>query len=126
MTFINIKYPLQDDVESNFLFKRNKTTQEAIKSNLYFLLTTEKGSRFFNRGYGSNLRKYLFEPSDNITDFDIEQDIKNTISRYLPKLKINNIKFQNDENNDNSVTVFIHFTFSDGFYTFDDAIAITF
>lgn len=126
MTFINIKYPLQDDVESNFLFKRNKTTQEGIKSNLYFLLTTEKGSRFFNREYGSNLRKYLFEPSDSITDYDIEQDIKNTVSKYMPKLKTNTIQFQKDENNENSITVFIHYTFSDGFYTFNDAIAITF
>lgn len=126
MTFINIKFPLQDDSETNFFLKRTETTQDAIRSNLYFLLTTEKGSRFYNREYGSNLKKYLFEPNDNITQFDIEQDIKNTISKWLPNLNINKIEFNQDEENDNSITIFIHFTYTDGFYTFNDTVAITF
>ncbi len=37
---------------------------DSIKSNLMFLLVTDKGSRFYNRGYGTNLKKFLFEQND--------------------------------------------------------------
>ncbi len=123
MAFLNLKFPLQDDKEKNFFVKRNDNTPDAIKSNLYFLLTTEKKSRFYNRSYGTDLRKFIFEQNDEVTVFDIEQEIKNTVKKFMPNLTINNVAV---EQNENTLLLTIYFTYIEDFYSFSDAIAISF
>lgn len=123
MPNINIKFPLVDDKDTNAFLKSTTTTVEAIKSNLYLLLTTEINTRPYNRGYGSNLRKFIFEPNDEKTVSDISAEIKSLVAKRIPKLGINNIEF---EQKDNSVSVLIYFTFTDDFYTYSDVIGIEF
>jgi hypothetical protein len=76
MSSINIKFPLQDDNETGFLFKTNKLSIDAIKSDLLLLMLTQKGERYYNPDYGTNLKKFIFEPNDDLTEFDIKEEIK--------------------------------------------------
>ncbi len=125
MAFINIKFPLQDDKETNFFLKRTTSTAEAIKSNLIFLFTTNKRERFYNREYGSNLKKDLFEPNDTRTASDIETNIRATVSKFIPNVNVDKILFD-DKSVENGLLVTVYFTFEDGFYSFSDVIAINF
>lgn len=124
MAFLNIKYPIEDSVEDNFFLKRNTTTIEAIKSNILLLLTTERGTRYYNRDFGSNVQKFLFEPNDSVTQTDIEEDIKSTISKFIPQIKVNSITFNVPDNNRNQIIVDIQFTYSDANAVFRDNISI--
>lgn len=122
--FINIKFPITDDVKKNFLMQRNETTMDGIKSNLMLLLITEKGTRYFQRDYGTDLRRFLFEQSDEITQSDIVDDIKLVVKKYMPKITIDNIVF--DSINENQVLLTITFTYTDDFYTESNKIEILF
>ncbi len=122
--FINIKFPITDDVQKNFLMKRNETTMDGIKSNLMLLLITEKGTRYFNRDYGTDLKRFLFEQSDEITQADIITDIKQVVKKYMPKITIDNIVF--DSINENQVLLQITFTYTDDFYSESNKIEILF
>ena len=93
MKSYNIRFPLRDDTEKNAYFLMNQITKDAFSSDLLLLLLTEKGERYYEPNYGTNLLKYIFEPNDQLTSEDIEAEIKKTVSLYIPSLKIKSVTF---------------------------------
>jgi phage baseplate assembly protein W len=123
MASYNITFPLNDDVSTNTYFLMSKVTKDAFSSDLLLLLLTQKGERYYESDYGTNLLKYIFEPNDNLDANDIEQEIKTIVSTYIPALTINSVTFNwltDDEGNsisENQVNVNIKFTFSEDAFT---------
>lgn len=119
MVSYNIKYPLQDDVSTNTYFLMTKVSKEAFSSDLLILMLTQKGERYYEPEYGTNLLKYIFEPNENLTADDVEQDIKRIVSLYIPALKINTVTFNwniddtGQPISDNQLNVNIKFTYSE-------------
>ena len=125
MKYINIKFPIEDDPINNFLFMRNNTTKEALLSNLTLLLLTNRWERYFNPLYGTDLLRYVFEQNDDIVRLEIENEIKQTVSRYIPKLIINRIDFAKpDEKSENSLDILINFTYNDDVFSETDVLTI--
>ena len=119
MITYNIKLPLNDNLSTNTYFLMTQVTKEAFSSDLLLLLVTQKGERYYEPDYGTDLLKYIFEPNDNITATDVEAEIKNTVSKYIPNLKINKINFNwnLDDNgqpiSENQLNVTISFTYTE-------------
>jgi len=116
---ININFPINDDVEKHRFLSMNRLTKDKYYSDLLLLLLTEKGSRYYNPEYGTNLYKYIFEPNDNITENIIVDDIKNTVSSYMPEISIKNVKFNwidesNNQISDNQLNIHIDFIYGEG------------
>jgi phage baseplate assembly protein W len=94
-------------------------TKDALSSDLLLLLLTQKGERYYEPDYGTNLLKYIFEPNDSLTSSDIEQEIKRVVSLYIPALKIESVTFNklvDDEGNsisESQLNVNIKFTYSE-------------
>lgn len=125
MNTINIKFPIEDDTEKMRFFKTNGVTKDALVSNLMLLLLTQKGERYYNPDFGTNIIKYIFEPKDNTTQADIEREIKQTVKDYIPELTITNVVFytagtddDGDPVGDNEIKLIIDFTYSEN--TFSD------
>lgn len=127
MRYINIKFPLNDD-ENNYLFKLNNTTKDAITSNLLLLLLTEKGERYYNPNYGTNLIKYIFEPNDDITVKDIEKEIRDTVSTFMPNITISSVIFDEEptDKDIHRLNVMIKFVYSENAFTESGVINLTF
>lgn len=119
MITYNIKFPLNDDVATNTYFQMTRATKDAFSSDLLLLLLTQKGERYYEPDYGCDLLKFIFEPNDELTASDVEQEIKRTVSLYIPNLTINNITFNrnvDDQGNpisENQLNVKIKFTYSE-------------
>jgi phage baseplate assembly protein W len=119
MITYNIKFPLNDDLSKNTYFLLTQVTKEAFSSDLLLLLLTQKGERYYEPEYGTNLLKYIFEPNDTLNATDVEQEIKTTVSKYIPNLKINKINFNwnLDDNgqpiSENQLNVTILFTYTE-------------
>ena len=119
MVSYNIKFPLNDDVTTNTYFKMSRVTKDAFSSDLLLLLLTQKGERYYEPDYGTDLLKFIFEPNDNLTASDIEQEIKRTVSEYIPALKIERIDFnwnvdaEGQPTSENQLNVKIKFTYSE-------------
>ena len=94
--YINIDFPFQDS-EQGFYFKLNAEDKAAIKSDLLHLLLTNKGERLYMPDFGSDLKKYIFEPNDNVTHDQIKENLNQTIKRYIPNLVINSIKMKKSD-----------------------------
>ncbi len=108
---INIAFPISDDVADNRLFSLNTTYKDAIKSDFLFLMFTEKGKRWKMPDFGTDLRRNVFEPNDEITQEAILKDIQMATTKYLPSVRVTGIEMEDGEN-EHQVIMTIHFTYS--------------
>ena len=122
--YINIDFPFKDS-PNGYYFKLNDNDKDAIRADLLHLLLTNKGERLYLPDFGSDLRKYIFEPNDNITHEDIRNNLNETIKRYIPNLVVNDISFRNDDIQE-LIIVELKYTVTDGTFASSDTIEITF
>jgi len=132
MNSYNITYPFRDDNETNSFIQMNQVTKDSYSSNLLLLLLTQRGERYYESDYGTNLLKYIFEPNDNITAQQVEEEIRETVSLYIPEVKISSVTFNwntNEEGNlinDNQLNVNVRFVYTEGSLTEQGNIDLNF
>lgn len=122
--YINIDFPFKDS-DKGFYFKLNSTNTDAIRSDLLHLLLTNKGERLYLPDFGSDLKKYIFEPNDSITHEQIKDNLNENIIRYIPNLIINDITFKNNEIEE-LIIVELTYTVTDGTFNSTDTVTLTF
>ena len=93
MNSYNITFPFKDNNETKSFIKMNQVSKDSYSSNLLLLLLTQKGERYYESDYGTNLLKYIFEPNDQLTATDIEEEIRNTVALYIPQVQVNSVTF---------------------------------
>ena len=125
MKTINIKYPLEDDKYRNYAFKMNDITKDALVSNLILLLSTEKGERYYYPTFGINLKRFLFEQFDGITISDVQEDIRNSVSEFIPQLKIVNVSIDDENSSENKLVLLVDFSFNDDVFSEINRIQLT-
>lgn len=129
--FINIAFPFRDDSLKNYFLQMNKNSYDAIKSDLLHLLLTTPGERLYLPDFGTNLRKYLFEPNDNKVRDDIKTEIQTAVSKYIPNLTITTLTVEKPNENEygskseHSAVVRIDYVVTDGALDKVDFIIIT-
>ena len=80
--YININFPFKDS-DKGFYLDITETSKEAIRSDLLHILLTNKGERLYLPDFGSDLRKFIFEPNDKLTHNDIKDNLNETIKKYI-------------------------------------------
>tara|TARA_R100001460_G_scaffold62437_8_gene102574 strand:- start:336 stop:719 length:384 start_codon:yes stop_codon:yes gene_type:complete len=121
--FINIDFPFKNS-ESGFYFKLNQTDKDAIKADLLHLLLTTKGERLYMPDFGSDLKKFIFEPNDNITHSEIKDNLNETIKKYIPNLVVDSIDFKKNDIEE-LIIVELKYTVVDGTFASSDILEIT-
>ena len=80
-------------------FTRNKITNDllvkkddaAVKQAIINILMTNKGERLFDPDYGSDVPTYLFDQLDYGTAANISDAIRECLSKYEPRIRINSL-----------------------------------
>lgn len=121
--YININYPFKDS-DNGFFLDLTETDSEAIKADLMHLILTKKGQRLYMPNFGTDLLKYIFEPSDAKTFSEIKADIKATVKQYIPNLVVNEIVVEQEPNNEHKASVRIDYTISDDVFVEKDFVII--
>ena len=122
-TFINIQFPFADSQKGYFL-EMTKENKKAIKSNLMHLLLTNKGERLYMPDFGTNLKKYLFEPNIETVSSDIRSEIQTSINKYIPNLKIDTLTVTPSDDNEHSVFVKLEYTVTNDTFQQSDFVII--
>ena len=122
--YINIDFPFKDSPEG-FYFNLNATDADAVRADLLHLLLTNKGERLYMPDFGSDLKKYIFEPNDDVTHEQIKDNLNQTIKRYMPNLIINDITFKKDSIEE-LIIVELTYTVTDGTFNSTDTVTLTF
>lgn len=85
-----INFPFTDSYDGKYL-DLSVLTDEEVRSNLVHLLLTRKGARYFLPNFGTRLYEYIFEPLDGPTFSQLESEIIDSVSEFIPNLTITKI-----------------------------------
>ena len=96
------KHPVTDDL----IVVKDKA---AIMQSISNLLLTNKGERLFQPQLGSGLQTALFEPMDFGTAAIIKNEVRECLSKYEPRIRVNEIRCELDFQN-NGYEVEVDFT----------------
>ena len=105
---VGIDFPFGRVSGGDGYFATTKTTIEAVKTNIKFLLQTNQGERLFQPNLGMNLKQLLFEQMTEDLSIQIENDIVDVFQRWLPFVDLRNIEV-NRRDDINQVTINIEF-----------------
>lgn len=119
-----IRYPFQLDNDDELYIDLNNTPEESLKSRLLHVIFTPKGQRLRNPDFGTDLIKYIHEPSDETTFERLRSDITQQVYKYVPDISFKDIAIYNDENTDNGKIVIIHYTIKKGTREIEQTAAI--
>ena len=72
---------------------------DAVKQSVKNLVLTGRGERPFQPLLGSNIRKLLFEPVDEFTALDIEEQVRTTLDNFEPRIKILDLQVISEPDN---------------------------
>ncbi len=120
---ININFPFKNSTDGFFL-DMNSSDGPAIKADLLHLILTRKGQRLYNPDFGTDLLKFIFEPNDSLTLNGITQEIKTVVSKFLPKLKINEISVNESPESEYAAVVRIDYIITDDVFETVDFVII--
>lgn len=85
------------------------TNEEAVKTSIRNLLSTNRGERLFNVTLGSDIRGMLFENFSSATERVMEQLIRNVIDNYEPRARVEDVRVLSDDDG-HSLTATIIFS----------------
>ena len=111
---VGIDFPTAIVPDGDGFFKGTKTTEDAIKSNIRLLLLTQRGERVMQPNLGINLRRFLFEPVTENTAVEIENDIVQTFSYWLPFVQIRDIQIDLSSQDANQIGIKLIFKVKNG------------
>lgn len=121
--FININFPFKDSVKG-FFFDLTKKDADAIKADLMHLILTNKGERYYNPEFGTNLKRYIFEPNDGFTFSQIKEEIIEAVKKYLPNLKINDVIIEPTQASEYAAYIRIDYTITQDVFQQKDFVEV--
>lgn len=92
-----IDFPFRNSLKGDFL-RMTESPEREVRANLIHLLLTRKGSRYYLPDFGTRLYEYIFDQNDVVTFGLIEDEIRESIKKYIPNLDINSINVVSAEN----------------------------
>jgi phage baseplate assembly protein W len=95
---------IYSDVNSSFTFNdttkndiTNIVNEESVKESIRNILFTNRGERFFNPSFGSDLKHILFELSSPATEKVLEDLITTAINNYEPRANVLDVSVSSEE-----------------------------
>ena len=76
----------------------NKDFKEVTRQNLKMVILTNPGERIMIPDFGVGIRTYLFANTTQTTFNTIRKRINNQVTKYLPYISIQEIKFLSERN----------------------------
>lgn len=102
MTTYGIDFPFRDSLTGEYV-KTTLDPEAEVRANLIHLLLTRKGSRYYLPDFGTRLYEYIFEQNDQVSFNHIEEEIRDSIKKYIPNLDVNSIEVVSAEDDPDRV-----------------------
>jgi phage baseplate assembly protein W len=96
MATYGIDFPFRDSERGDFL-RMTQTPEKEVRADLIHLLLTRKGTRYYLPDFGTRLYEFIFEQNDSISHSLIEEEIRDSVKKYIPNLDINSIQVMSAE-----------------------------
>ena len=118
-----IKYPFTYDNEEQVYLDLNETYEQSIQAQILHVIFTPKKQKIRDPEFGSDLVKYLYEPSDATTFDKIKAQIRSDISARVPNVTFDDMQII-DSVDDHTKIVSILYTITKGNVQTQNNVAI--
>ena len=119
-----IKYPFTNENNEEMYVDLNQSYYDSVKSKVLHVIFTPKGQKLRNPDFGTDIVKYIFEQSDEVTYQSLKEDIIKQISKYVKNVTFNDLSVYNDEDDLNHVIVVVKYTVKTGNKEYATSVAI--
>ena len=82
--------------------------ESAISRSIRNIVFTVPGEKFFNENFGSRISESLFENVDEISASTIEDEIRNSIRNYEPRVELVSVNVYPDYDNNSFDVVIVY------------------
>ena len=106
--YIGLSFPLR--AGGNQDFQMTKTSLEQAQHNIRNLILTYPGERVNQPEFGCRLRDLLFEQLDGELPTRIDEEVRRSISQWLPYVNVVQVETLTDEGDTNRVFVQVKYT----------------
>ena len=107
-TYVGLSFPLRADNNNDFALTKNSIQQ--ARHNLKNLLLTHPGERVGQPEFGSKLRELCFEQIDDNLPERIEEEVRKSVSIWLPYINITEVQTLIEEGDKNKIFVRISYS----------------
>lgn len=86
--FYGVKFPFTDDSSEKYMFDLANNKVEQARSEVMHLLLTSKGERIRKPDFGTDLIRFIYDPSDSLQWSAVENEIRDAAKRWLTGIEI--------------------------------------
>lgn len=112
--YYGIKFPFTISKQDGFFVDLNSDLKDKVASEIAHVILTQKGTRLKMPDFGTDLIKYIFEPSDTLEWNTVESEIRRAVGQYVSNATIQSVEVKRDESEDHSIYLDITYTIKKG------------
>ena len=112
--YYGIKFPFTISKQDGFFVDLNSDLKDKVASEIAHVILTQKGTRLKMPDFGTDLIKYIFEPSDTLEWNTVESEIRRTVGQYVSNATIQSVEVKRDESEDHSIYLDIMYAIKKG------------
>ena len=109
-----IKFPFTISKQDGFFVDLNSDLKDKVASEIAHVILTQKGTRLKMPDFGTDLIKYIFEPSDTLEWNTVESEIRRAVGQYVSNATIQSVEVKRDESEDHSIYLDIMYAIKKG------------
>lgn len=87
----NVNFPINTSQKGYFV-DLTTNSRDGLIADIRHVLLTNKGTRYYRPSFGANLRKFLFDPNDELTHKDLKMELNEILSNYFPNVRVKSIE----------------------------------
>ena len=112
--YFDIKFPFTSNNIEGFFIDLNETIGDKVLSEILHVILTQKGTRLRMPEFGTDLIQYIFEMNDEKEWPRVKREIQECVSKYVPRVIINDVRVLRDEENDNTLLLDLDYSVKAG------------
>lgn len=120
--YFDIKFPFTSLNGNGFFVDLNIDLNDKVASDIAHVILTPKRSRIRKPDFGTDIIKYIFDPSDDLTWENVENEVKESVHKYVMNAEIESIEIERTE--DNSIYLDIQYSVKKGNVVENNRMAI--
>lgn len=95
--YYDIKFPFTCNNLDGFFIDLNTNITDKKESEILHVLLTPKKTRIRKPDFGTDLIKFIFEPNDNLLWDEVQEEILNTVNKYVSDVEVQDVNVREIE-----------------------------